>query len=391
LIWGLNRLAVQSDETRAIVVFWIGNNDSADAALLGGAKPTQIPMPAELVEPEITWALRTLLRFGQETNEVAFEPYTMASIQTNLTEALDFDQQYRHLIERIETETILPADRYEIFLLTLPYFTSVGFLFDSEDLEFYLRQVNPDYSVPPTFQRVAPPGEPITHTFAGDHASIFTFGMMYLLLTEGYSVDYVNQALEIDGQQRDGLVVTEAEEQFISDRIDLFNETILDVAAQRPNMHVVDMGAHMNEGMSGGVTVGDKVIGRKWIRGSGFSLDGVHPGWTVHALLANFLLENINEVLGLDAAMVNPEAVLALDPYIDHDGDGWAPGPGYHTSGLATMLFLFTDADDADPDTGPVLPHNVWRVLSAAFIQNMLSMPPIRAEAERLGITPDSP
>jgi hypothetical protein len=393
LIWSLNRLAAQSDDTRAVVVFWIGNNDSGSAALGGGAKPKQIPIPAELIEPEITWALHTLLQFGQDTNEAAFEPYTMSSIQRNLTEALDFDEQYRHLIERIETETILPANRLDIFLFTLPYYTAVGFLFDSEDLEFYLRQVEPAYSVPATFDRVAPPGQPITDPFAGDRVSVMTFGMMYVLLMSGYSVDYVNQALEMNGQQRDGLVITKAERQFVSDRIDLYNETIHSVAEGRPNMHLVDAGYYLNEGLSGNlvVTVGDKTLGRKWIRGSGFSLDGVHPGWTVHALIANFLLEHINAVFDVEAPLHDPEAVLAIDPYIDHDGDGWAPGPDYHSSGATTLAFLFRDVDDNNPDVGVALPRNVWRVISRAMIQDMLAAPPIKAEAERLGITPDDP
>ena len=34
------------------------------------------------------------------------------------------------------------------------------------------------------------------------------------------------------------------------------------------------------------------------IRGGGFSMDGVHPGYTGHALIANFILEGINEGSG---------------------------------------------------------------------------------------------
>lgn len=390
LVWSLNHLAAAPGETKAIVILWIGNNDSGSAALGGGARPAQIPLPADLVEQEITWGLRKLLEFGQQAGEVAFEPYTMASIQRNLTEAADFDAQYRHIIERIETEVILPPERMEIFLLTLPYYTSVGFLLDSDDLEYYFRKLDPDYVLPPTFQRISPPGEPITDPMNGDWISIMTFGLMYALLEDGYTTGYINQALEMEGVQRDGLVATRAEREYVSARIDQYNETIRDVAAGRPNVHVVEAAALLNEGLAGQlpVTVGGRSFGRKWVRGNSFSLDGVHPGYTVHALIANHLLERIGQVTGIEVPLRDPEAVMAVDPYIDRDGDGWAPGPDYRTTGEGTLLFLFRDADDANPDVGPQFPRDLWRVVSRGFIQRMISQPAMKAEAQRLGIVP---
>src|SRR5690606_33979314 len=100
------------------------------------------------------------------------------------------------------------------------------YLMDSDDLEFYLKKLNSAYAVPPTFKRASRPGPGSDSGRPGDRVSLLTFGFMYLLLDSGYPVSYVNRALEIDGAQRDGLVLSEAEQQLIQSRIDQFNETI---------------------------------------------------------------------------------------------------------------------------------------------------------------------
>ncbi len=74
------------------------------------------------------------------------------------------------------------------------------------------------------------------------------------------------------------------------------------------------------------IEVDGRVFNRKWILGGGFCFDGVHPGYTGHALIANFILERMNEILGLNAPLQDLSEILATDPYIDRDGDGWALG-----------------------------------------------------------------
>ena len=118
--------------------------------------------------------------------------------------------------------------------------------------------------------------------------------------------------------------------------------------------------------------VGDKVLGRKWVRGSSFSLDGVHPNYTAQALVANFVLDKLNATLGLGAPLHDLEAILGTDPYIDWDGDGFAPGPTYAATGIPELLFLFKDPDDGSADVQPVLPRNVWRLISNAIVKEFL-------------------
>ncbi|MCX5883607.1 MAG: hypothetical protein NTU74_17975, partial [Deltaproteobacteria bacterium] len=220
----MNQQAAAPDEEFSVIFLWIGNNDSSLAALgIGGSNPSYLPIPLDAISPEISPQLKALLESGQAQGLLNFEPYTPEAIDRNLTDVKDFTDQLNHILERLQKENTLPYGHTPIMLMTLPYYSAVGYLFDSEDLEFYLRQASPAYTVPPTFQRIAQPGEPIAASFSGDRVSFFTFAFMDALLQSGYSVDYVNTILEKEGVQQDGLILSESEQQLIMSRIDSFN------------------------------------------------------------------------------------------------------------------------------------------------------------------------
>lgn len=389
-IWRLNRSRIRRGRDKALVIVWIGNNDSVAAALgSGGENPTFLPLPVDQIAPEFSPLLQLLLLVGEAKGLVSFRPYEQSAIERNLTEPEDFLEQYENVVSRLETEGGLNTSDIDVVLLTLPYYSSVGHLFDSEDIEFYLQKINPDYIVPPSFTRVTPPGVPIADPTAGDRISFLTFGFMYLLLDTGYSIEEVNTILEVEGEQNDGLVLSEAEQDFITARIDEFNHAIETVAiAHTPRVHVVDLGQYLNDGLTGKtkIEVGGRVLSRKWVRGSSFSLDGVHAGYTAQALIANFVLEQMNSRLGLGAPVHDLSAILATDPYVDRDGDGWARGPDYRPSGLTELLFLFKDPSDEDPLAEPVIPDDVWDRVSNVFINELLGIGSLAAEAERMGI-----
>jgi hypothetical protein len=386
----LNQQAALQDESVALVFLWIGNNDSSLAALgLGGSNPSYLPIPLKAISAEITPALRTLLETGLSQGVLNFDPYTLAAIQRNLTEITDFTDQLNHILERLHPENALPQSSSAIMLMTLPYYSAVGYLFDSEDLEFYLQQVNTAYTVPPTFQRVTQPGSPITDPLSGDRVSFFTFACMYALLQSGYSAEHVNAILETDGVQNDGQVMSAAEQQYIMSRIDSFNLALKAAPQAYSNVYLADVGTYLNNSLGGiePVTIGDKVLSRKWSRGSAFTLDGVHPAYTGQALIANYLLKEINRTFELDAPLINLEQILAKDPYIDRDGDGWVCGPAYPPSGLTELLFMFTDPDDTDPSIRAVLPDNFWNKMSRILFRELVGKP----EVKKLLDSPVSP
>ncbi len=363
-VWLRNKFQFLSGHDNTIIIFWMGNNDSAAAALgLGAINPTFMPIPFEQIELEIKPLVRFLLHRAQKMGVVSFAPYTMANIERNLTTPMDFRNQFNHLLKRFNTGVCSPFPEAELFVLTLPYYSSVGYLFDSEDLEYYLRKVNPAYTIPATFKRVAEPGQPITNPVTGDRVSLLTFGCMYLLLHSDYPVSYVNQILEQDGKQNDGLVLSEEEQRYIMARIDDYNAAIKTAtAAYGVHAHLIDIGQYLNDALTGktAITIDNRPINRKWCRGGGFTMDGVHPGYTGQALIANYILAQLNELLGLAAPLYDLSEIIQHDPYIDKDGDGWVPGPHYQASGFTGLLFLFKDPDDADPTVQPNLPVDVW-------------------------------
>jgi len=149
---------------------------------------------------------------------------------------------------------------------------------------------------------------------------------------------------------------------------------------------VVGIGEHLNETLTGEteVIVGGRKFDRKWSRGSAFSIDGVHPGYTGQAYVANFLLDAIDDTLGTDTTPYDLEQVSTLDPYIDRDGDGWVPGPDTTPTGVAKLLFLLTDDDDENPAVGADLPADTWDLISDILLERILGIPTLAAEAARI-------
>jgi lysophospholipase L1-like esterase len=390
--WLLKRGLPAADVHRAITVYWVGNNDSSTSALgFGGANPVFAPLPADQLRPVLP-GISLLLKFGERLGLVSLEPYSAAAIDRNLTALEDFVAQQEHLVSRLLAAGEASGVDNQVFLLTLPYYSAIGYLFDSEDIEYYLGKANPAYRVPPSFARVAPRGQPITDPLKGDRISLLTFGMMYALLETGFPVGYVNGVLEEDGAQNDGLVLSEAEVGQVMTRIDGFNATIRTLAQTAgPNVHLVDVGPFLSDVLTGKIplTIGGHEISRKWIRGSAFGFDGVHPGYAGQALIANFVLSRINADLGLDAPLASLDEVISTDPYVDRDGDGWAAGPDYQHPGITDVLFLFKDPDDSDATAQVDLPDDVWVLIRNALLGDLLGREPaLRPEAERLGLIP---
>ncbi len=372
----LQSAAGTDNATRAVFVFWMGNNDSSNATLgMGTRNPAFIPLPFDLIAPHLKPMARQLMSWGEQAGVLSFTPYTLENITRNLTEPVDFQKQYDRVVNRLLSDVSSFDDRADLFLCTLPYYSSVGYLFDAEDIEFYLQQINPGYSVPTSFSRGAQGDGVPLNGIQGDRVPLFTFLCMYALLSEGASVDMVNCALETDGVQRDGLVLSAAEQQYIRTRINSFNTSIKESdALSHRSVHLVNTGQYINDILGGRETVviNGTTFTRRWGRGGSFCLDGVHPGYTAQAVIANYILERINSVCGYGAPEADLADVYKNDPYIDRDGDGWVPGPGYEAPGIPSVLLLFADPDDTDPAAVPVLPDNVWDSISEILLEEFL-------------------
>jgi hypothetical protein len=389
-VWQLTEGARLARAQKAVGILWIGNNDSSGAALGTGGSPERQPVPFDQIADELPPLLRLLMRFGERTGEVSFAPYTQASIEGVLTDVADFQAQFDHVLDRLTTETAASGAEVHWLVVTLPYYSAVGYLIDSDDLEYYLRKFDPSYTVPPSFKRVAAPGDPITDATKGDRVALLTFGFMVSLMATGHSVAEVNDVLEApDGQQRDGMVLSEAEQAFVMARIDAFNAAIMaSAAAHGPNVHVIDVGGTLNSVLTGQtpVVIDGHQISRKWTRGGSFSLDGVHPGYLGQAFIANLVLEEMSAIFGWSLAPYDLAQVRATDPYVDHDGDGWSLGPPQVAAGFSELLGVLTDPDDDDPAVGAQVPADIWDRIAAVLLGQLRGNAALAREADRLGL-----
>jgi hypothetical protein len=385
-VWLVDQWAPYVGVDRAICFLWIGNNDSSTAALgRGGSNPTFLPLPLAQIAREIDPSLFWLLVFGVVNGDLSLSPYTAASISRNLTDVDDFTAQYDAVLTRLIAETASSGVDVDYVLLTLPYYSAVGYLFDSDDLEFYLRKVSPSYTIPASFARVRLPEEPLS----GDRVSLLTFGFMYALLATGYSPSFVNGILDGGGVQKDGLVLSEAEQQTIRDRIDSFNAAIRSVASKHgDSVHVIDVGEFLNQAFLGEiqVPVNGRVLSRKWVRGGGLTFDGVHPNIVGQSLIADYVLYRLRTELGITAPLYDFSSIATQDPYWDKDGDGWAPGPPWTASGITELLHLFRDPNDSSASVGVQLPLDVWARISQVLLSQVTEVAAVRAQAEKMGI-----
>jgi hypothetical protein len=383
--WWLNRLDLDR-KRRGIVILWAGNNDSSTASLGTGAlSPTYQPIPFGAIERELSPALRLLLSVAEARGLVSFAPFTVSAIERNLTERSDFAIQYEHLLDLLAVSNGALPESVDVFALTLPYYTGVGYLMDADDLELYFRKLNADYVVPTSFQR-PDPGQ--STAVNGDRIALPTFVLMYAMLSTGFSVADINAVLEApDGSQNDGLVLSEAEQGIIVERIDSFNDSIRELVEGRgAGWHLVDVGATLNEALAGETTieVAGRTFTRGWGRGHAFSLDGVHPGYTIQGYVANQVIAGINDATGLEAPLRDLESIVARDVYIDRDGDGWVSGPDGPLAGAGALLSFFRDPNDNDPGLQPELPPDIWDQISAILLRSLLGIDAVRTEAERL-------
>jgi hypothetical protein len=111
----------------------------------------------------------------------------------------------------------------------------------------------------------------------------------------------------------------------------------------------------------------------------------VHPNLPT-VLIANFVLWRLEAELGIYAPLYPLSAVAAMDPYWDNDGDGWAPGPPWAAPGITELLHLFRDPNDASASVGVDLPDDVWDRISAVLLDEILDVPAIRAQAEKMKV-----
>lgn len=165
----------------------------------------------------------------------------------------------------------------------------------------------------------------------------------------------LNATIAATVQASDGFSLDAGEKQLLDDRVDAINAHIRAIADGNDRVVLVDIDALFAAAGQGSLVIGGEML--LPVAGGGFfSLDGVHPGHTVYAEIANAFVRAVNAT-GL---ILNPvpevdlATVYANDPYRDMDGDAYVPGPS-DPAGADPLLLPLADCDDTD--AGVVAPY----------------------------------
>jgi lysophospholipase L1-like esterase len=234
---------------------------------------------------------------------------------SQLTPVAEFEADFAEIVQRLHdaAEVVVYAN--------IPDITNIGFLVDRLDLIEFLGS---DLGLP-----------------EGEYTTIVA---MFLI-----KLGFANSAL----LENDDFVLDAQEVQIIQDRTAQFNRIIAE-AAMNTGMPVVD--AHTlfkqirtNPPLVGGVPITPRFLGGL------FSLDGVHPSDTGHAIMAEAAIQTMNSHFGTAVPPVSAEEfadIFYADPFVDKDGDGKVTGR--YGAGLletlAPLLGISGDRNDFVPD-----------------------------------------
>jgi hypothetical protein len=277
-----------------LFTLWIGNNDLLGAITADGG--------SALTAPRIE-------AFLADTAA----GHDLATVRSRLT---------------LIVETLRAVPGSHLFIANLPETPRIGFLFERTDLETLALFPQPALTA-------LPPGAAIGF-------GPFLTGIAPFLGTDNASL---NTAIAVVAAA-DGNVLEAGEAALLSARIAAINEHIR-ALAELPGVTLVDAHGAFAALTAGTTVVAGRPLGKTLGAGGAFSLDGIHPSHTGHALIANLFIGSMNETLGLGIPLLDLAAIQAGDPFFDRDGDGFVPGPG--PAAVAPALLPLADCDDADP------------------------------------------
>lgn len=254
---------------------------------------------------------------------------------TQLTPVADFTADFTQLVQRLD------AIGAKAVFGTIPDITGIAFLMNRSDL---VRFLGSDYGMAD-----------------GNLTTIAAAFLVKLGLESGAIFSNPNYVLD------------PAEQQVITQRIDQLNDVIRHTVAAH-GMALVDTHAIFDFLSAAPLDFFGLPLTTRFLGGI-FSLDGVHPSNTGHALSAFFVIDALNQHYNANIPQLDAWTLYWLaytDPHIDKDGDGRVAGR-FGVGLLETLLSILSisgDSNDTLPAALPLTSEPVAATSSLAAVSD---------------------
>jgi phospholipase/lecithinase/hemolysin len=254
--------------------------------------------------------------------------YDALGSQAGVTLLATFTSEYRELVSRLK------ATGAKVVMSNIPDLTKIAFLFDNADLTRY---TGTNYNLP-----------------SGYVTSLPTMLLLELGVFDGSIL------------QNSNYVLTPAQLTAIQQQVQQYNE-VIEETATAAGFPVVNAYAVFDDLIENPVTIEGITITTHY-NGGAFSLDGVHPSDTGHAIFADVFIAAANKAYGLGIAPISDGELVQIfnaDPFIDFGGNGIVPGRPF--TGLLETLgpFLGLSGSKSGPTPAPTAAEFMRRYYSA--------------------------
>ncbi len=242
--------------------------------------------------------------------------------QPDPTPLPQFTSEYQELMSRLK------ATEAKVVVGTIPDLTKIAYLVDNATLTRY---TGTDYNFPAGYRTTLP--------------------TMLLLDLGVFGPDIL---------QNPAYVFTPTGLATLQTQIQTYNQ-VIKTAAASAGFPVVDAYAIIDDFASNPITI-EGVTLTNTFNGGAFSLDGVHPSDTGHALFANEFIKAANTAYNLNIPLISHGGLVSIlnnDPFVDFSGTGVVPGRPF--TGLLETLAPFFGLSGSGSRAKPVSPDAFMR------------------------------
>lgn len=304
---------LHSDRTKKIITLLIGGNDVLGTVNAGGG--------TQLTAFHINAFFNDVDTSGNSLNA----GHDLPSVTANLTTVID---------------RLKEIPNSHVFVASLPSVAGIAGLFNKEDIAKMAVYDDPQVTA-------LADGEYMGFVPVGGFGVPGLPGLAGALAANDATLNGTISAI-LAGGGNDAFSLTSAEIALIESRTNAINDHIESLVDANDNVYLVDLVSFFDMIIAGETSVDGQLISRSY-GGGLFSLDGFHPSNTGYALIGNVFINTINETGLFDRIpLADLTVILANDPYIDVDQDGYVPGPS-DLSIIDIAFGSFLDCDDTDP------------------------------------------